>query len=535
MNSNLKSRIKNIVFVFLMAVIYLVFINFLDTKVFFDYFNTDYFNAIFLLKLLSLIVLFSILLINIYSLAIDTKWQYFVFILASFLLFVYVGFDFFNHIKPFIAIGFVDNFLNHNINAIVMVLIQTLLIVNVFAAEESILGHMSRKKTFIFFIIMIGIFIGLSLLSFKYGIVFVQFIIYVLAFINAIVYLLKYLLNGNLISGSILFMMVIYTTVNIWPAGDKLVDNQILIRQFFITLTVLFLANAFYRQLFTFYFLEKEELNKQKDNYAKMLKKEIKSRTKGLEDMNELLRSEIDSAIRLQKSILPKSRLSFDGVQFISGNYACDKLSGDFFNIYKNDDENIGMYILDVSGHGINAALLSIFCYNYIRSSTERSNKYIGNNPQNNLKRLYYEFNNMNFPDELHLVIFMASYNIKTKILNYVSGGMNILPILVRKNGEVRELDDSEGFPICKMGEYYTPEYKSSEIKLDVGDRVIFFTDGLVDSRKGINLTIDGLKKIMVNAVNKDLSSVSETLKENIEPFVHVLEDDITYFVLEVN
>ncbi len=535
MNNNLKSRINNTIFAFVIAIIYLVLVNSLTIRVFFDYFNTDYYNAIFLLKLLSLIVLFSILLINIYSLAIDTKWQHFVFILSSFLLFIYVGFDFFNHIKPYINLGFADGFLKYNINSIIMVLIQILLLVNVFIAEESILGHMSRRKTIIFFIVLIGVFIALGLLSLKYGIVFVQFIIYVLAYINAIVYLLKYLLNGNLISGSILFMTIIYTTVTIWPMGTELLYSQVLIKQFFKTLTVLFLANAFYRQLFTFYFLEKDELNKQKDNYARMLKKEIKNRTKGLEDMNQLLRSEIDSAIRLQKSILPKSTLTFDGVQFISGNYACDKLSGDFFNIYKNDEENIGMYILDVSGHGINAALLSIFCYNYIRSSTERSDKYIGNEPQNNLKRLYYEFNNMNFPDELHLVIFMASYNMKTRILNYVSGGMNVLPILVRKNGDVRNLDDSEGFPICKMGEFYTPDYTSSEIQLEKGDRVIFFTDGLVDSRKGIDLTVEGLTQVMVSAIDEDLSYISDVLKEKIDPFVNVLEDDITYFVLEVN
>ncbi len=534
MNKNLKTRINNIIFFIIIAVLYVIFVRSSNSEVF-DLFNTNYYNAIFLLKMLSLIVLFSILLINIYSFTIESKWQYFLFIVATLLLFIYTSVDFFSHIKGFISIDIVNKLIALDSNTIIMFLIQILLLMNIFFAEGSILGHLSRRKTVLFFIIITGVFFALTLLSFRYGLGFVRLIIYVLAYINAIGYLFKYILNGNLISGSMLFTIIIYTTVNIFPQGGPTLESQVLVKQMLITLAVLFLANAFYRQLFTFYFLEKDELNKQKDNYARRLKEEIKKRTKGLEDMNTLLNSEIDSAIRLQKSILPKNKLNFQGAKFVTANYACDKLSGDFFNIYKNDDENIGMYILDVSGHGINAALLSIFCYNYIRSSTERSEKYMGNEPHNNLKRLYNEFNNMNFPDELHLVIFMASYNLKTQVLSYVSGGMNMLPILARRNGQLRELDDSEGFPICKMGEYYTPEYKSSILKLDKGDRVIFFTDGLVDARKGIDLSVSGLKRIMTHTINKDLSYVYKTINDKIEPYKDSLEDDITYFILEVN
>ncbi len=534
MNKNLKTRINNIIFFIIIAILYVVLVGSGSTEIF-DYFNTNYYNAIFLLKMLSLIVLFSILLINIYSFTIDSKWQYFLFIVTSSLFFLYTSVDFFDHIKDFISIGFMNTLIYMNLNTLTMVIIQILLLLNIFFSEESIIGHMSRRKTIVFFIIITGVFFALSLLSFRYGLGFVKVIIYVLAYINAFGYLLKYILSGNLISGSLLFTIVIYTTVSIFPLGGATLESQILVRQVLMSLAVLFLANAFYRQLFTFYFLEKDELNKQKDNYARRLKEEIKKRTKGLEDMNSLLNSEIDSAIRLQKSILPKNKLNFQGASFISANYACDKLSGDFFNIYKNDDENVGMYILDVSGHGINAALLSIFCYNYIRSSTERSEKYMGNDPHNNLKRLYNEFNNMNFPDELHLVIFMASYNLRTKVLSYVSGGMNMLPILARRNGQLKELDDSEGFPICKMGEYYTPEYRSASLKLDKGDRVIFFTDGLVDSRKGIDLTVSVLKRIMTHTINKDLSYVYKIINDKIEPYKDSLEDDITYFILEAN
>lgn len=77
------------------------------------------------------------------------------------------------------------------------------------------------------------------------------------------------------------------------------------------------------------------------------------------------------------------------------------------FDIYRLNEENIGMYVLDVSGHGVSAALMTMFCNNYIKSSEKLIMKYRGLKPHRNLKHFYDEFNKMNFPDEMYMVMFL--------------------------------------------------------------------------------------------------------------------------------
>ncbi len=164
--------------------------------------------------------------------------------------------------------------------------------------------------------------------------------------------------------------------------------------------------------------------------------------------------------------------------------FPCERLSGDFYDIYRIDEDNIGMYVLDVSGHGISAALMTMFCNNFIKSTERLIKRYRGLKPHRNLKHFYEEFNKMNFPEEMHMVIFFASYNISTRTLTYCTGGMNCYPILVRKSGDAEFLNQSQGFPICQMSEFFTPEYKSAKIDLMPGDRIVFYTDGLIDKFK---------------------------------------------------
>ena len=44
---------------------------------------------------------------------------------------------------------------------------------------------------------------------------------------------------------------------------------------------------------------------------------------------------------------------------------------------------------------------------------------------------------------------------------------MNAEPILVRAGGEVEILNQSKGFPICKLGDLYIPEFTNAEVKLE--------------------------------------------------------------------
>jgi sigma-B regulation protein RsbU (phosphoserine phosphatase) len=268
--------------------------------------------------------------------------------------------------------------------------------------------------------------------------------------------------------------------------------------------------------------------------FAKNIETVIRKKTNEVNEINKQFLVELEYARSIQQSLLPPRKLVIKNTHFISEYFPCDKLSGDFYDIYKIDDETIGMYILDVSGHGISAALMTMFCNNYIRSTERLIMRFRGLKPHKNLANFFEEFNKMNFPDEMHMVVFFASYNMTTKVLTYCSGGMNCIPIVVSEDGSITYLDESEGFAICKLHGIYTPEYISSNIQLKPGDRVLFYTDGLVDKEKNQVFTQSELEQTLKEGVHLSLTQLNERLISKVYPYNSNLEDDITYFIMEI-
>ena len=269
--------------------------------------------------------------------------------------------------------------------------------------------------------------------------------------------------------------------------------------------------------------------------YAKNLEKIIKKRTEKINNVNKEFIKELEYARSIQQSLLPNRRIHFkNGVNFASEYFPCERLSGDYYDIYKIDEDNIAMYILDVSGHGISAALMTMFCNNFVKSTERLIKRYRGLKPHKNLKHFYEEFNKMNFPDEMHMVIFFASYNVVKKELIYCTGGMNCVPILIKENGKYEYLDKSEGFPICKMIDFYEPEYKSYKINLEKGDKILFYTDGLTDIEKNKIFSHETLIEFLVKNSSKNAKELNELIIKNVYSYIESLEDDISYFIMEV-
>ncbi|MGM0379113.1 MAG: PP2C family protein-serine/threonine phosphatase [Bacillota bacterium] len=274
---------------------------------------------------------------------------------------------------------------------------------------------------------------------------------------------------------------------------------------------------------------------KQIQLYIEQLDTVVDKKTKAIKDMNSQMSKELEYARVIQESLLPEKEIEFENVSFLSGFYPCEHLSGDFYEIFKIDKENIGMYILDVSGHGVSAAMLTMFCKNVIISDERLIRRYRGLKPHRNLKHLYKVFNESNFPPTTHMVMFFATYNFKSKTLKYSSGGTNCSPLVIKNNGYMFELDNNSGFPIAKLGEYIQPEYESSSILLEKGDRLLFFTDGLVDQKKNNIFSPEELKEFFKNNKYLALDEFDNQLNQKIQKHSNSLNDDVTYFLMEIN
>ncbi len=87
---------------------------------------------------------------------------------------------------------------------------------------------------------------------------------------------------------------------------------------------------------------------------------------------NERMNRDLEAAARVQASLLPNDPVDIEGAEFIWQYRPCDELAGDGLNVFKHDNEHVAMYVMDVSGHGVAAALLSV-------SVTHHLSRLIGN------------------------------------------------------------------------------------------------------------------------------------------------------------
>lgn len=283
---------------------------------------------------------------------------------------------------------------------------------------------------------------------------------------------------------------------------------------------------------------ELDKAKKRIRRYADNLEDVVALRTSEIQAVNKKMMKDLEYAKQIQQSLLPQKSLNILNTKFISEYIPCERLSGDFYNIHALDEENLVMYIADVSGHGVSAAVMTVFADRIMKPTDLYNSGEYNLSPAKKLAHFYEEFNKSDFPDEMHIVTFEAVYNINTRILSYCSGGMNVVPILVRNNGVSELLDKSTGFPICKLGDSYIPKYENAHIKLNNGDRIIFYTDGLVECFKNNTLlNKETIVKIMESNINQNLNTLNKQILLEIEKKIkedYVQEDDITYFILEV-
>jgi sigma-B regulation protein RsbU (phosphoserine phosphatase) len=273
-------------------------------------------------------------------------------------------------------------------------------------------------------------------------------------------------------------------------------------------------------------------------NYTENLDKLVDQRTKQIKKMNETLLEDLEYARDIQKALLPSKLPDEKEVSFYSRYFSAERVSGDFYSIFKIDEENIGFYIGDVSGHGVPAAMLTVFLkqsVRYIKEGNISEREVL--QPSAVLSDLYNSFNNTNFKDEVYIVLVYGVYNFKKRELTYASAGLNAAPLVVKGYNSVEEID-IKGFPICKFANYYSGNYENSTIKLNKGDKILFYTDGLVDAlnSKGESFSEERLKRVLLGNSRKSGPEMIKTIERSLFDFMDTskIRDDITFFVMDV-
>ncbi len=218
------------------------------------------------------------------------------------------------------------------------------------------------------------------------------------------------------------------------------------------------------------------------------LEQSLFRRNKELEAANQRMREDLEAAANVQRSLLPVSLPIIKGWEFSWTYRPCDELGGDGLNIFQIDEDHVGMYILDVCGHGVPAALLAVTVMHRLSLVAERSTSLLVNpdesstgyrivSPAQVAKRLNAMYP-MNSRARLYFTFLYGILDIRAKTFRFVSAG-NPGPILV-KAGQMAEIHDVPAVPIGLLEE---SEYEDTVLELNSGDRLYIHSDGLVEER----------------------------------------------------
>jgi PAS domain S-box-containing protein len=243
---------------------------------------------------------------------------------------------------------------------------------------------------------------------------------------------------------------------------------------------------------------------------------------KELEFTNQHMKHDLERAATIQQSLLPTKLPQLKHVNLAWAYHPTSELAGDTLNVIKLDEYHLGMYILDVSGHGVPAALLSVTLSYWLSPTPERSSLFVRTlgtdeytiaTPKEVAEKL-----NLQFPIDpetgQYFTLLYGVLDIRKNQFDFVSAG-HPAPVLLPFNNNPKQLS-SYGLPIGVLPE---AEYKEDRVQLSKGDRLYMFTDGIIEAAKGEEeFGIQRLNKA-INAsryynLNDNLSVLTDTVKK---------------------
>ena len=205
-----------------------------------------------------------------------------------------------------------------------------------------------------------------------------------------------------------------------------------------------------------------------------------------------------------------------------------DHLGGDYYDVARPDANHLGMLIADASGHSIAAAMVAIMsrtAFSDVSGSTTSPGAVLADMNA----RL------QGLADDRFVTAFYGVLNRRTRVLTYANAGHPYPYRFVARTGEVQELS-AQGFMLGIIPE---EQYREKTVELEPGDRLCFYTDGLVEARNGMGegYGTERLRASFLADGRLHAEPLVERLLGNQRAFRggHPLSDDVTLVVCELS
>lgn len=239
-------------------------------------------------------------------------------------------------------------------------------------------------------------------------------------------------------------------------------------------------------------------------------------------EKQRLLEENIRGAAIIQQSLLPQNPPDAGRTEIAWKFIPSQIVGGDVFNVFRLDEEHLGLYILDVSGHGVASAMVTVSVSQMLRPNigqllkikTSAAPYYEIVAPDKVLTALDGEYPLERF-DKFFSMVYLV-LNIEDGRFSYCNGGHP--PPLILRRGNGYELLKHCGTPVGLGG---LSPFRTEHETLDEGDRIILYTDGLIEhrNRRGQLFGFDHLCELAQSLRRRPLQSMLDQLWDGVLDF----------------
>jgi phosphoserine phosphatase RsbU/P len=248
-------------------------------------------------------------------------------------------------------------------------------------------------------------------------------------------------------------------------------------------------------------------------------------------EADQSLTQELHLAARLQRDFLPRRLPEVGPVRFAAIYQPLGWVSGDIYDVARLDETHLGFYVADAVGHGLPAALLTMFIKKALQTKRIMGSAYEIVPPDVSLAELNRDICHQAIASCPFCTAIYCVLDVQNMRLTYSRAG-HPEAILLRAGGGAERL----AAPGTLLGIFPDETYESRQVTLAPGDRLVLYTDGVESALCGPAAPPDMLEKTLIQWASLPREEFVLRLSERLTgPDASHVNDDITVIVAEVS
>jgi hypothetical protein len=237
---------------------------------------------------------------------------------------------------------------------------------------------------------------------------------------------------------------------------------------------------------------------------------------------------ELETARRIQTSILPELPPELNGFELAHSYLPATEVGGDFYDVLALEDGRLAVAVGDVAGHGVSSGLVMSMAKSALAVQ-------VTFNPE--VEAVFDTLNRMVFQSARKRLLATLCYALidsRRREMFYASAG-HLFPYRVSEDGKVEALE-SVSYP---LGVRDSLEVRVRAARLEKGDRLFLFSDGVVEARPEGSDEMFGFERLE-ESLKRHSSGGVKSLKDGVLDDIAAFtgnaprEDDVTVLVLRV-